>query len=116
MTGAWVDDIPLRVILLAFSDGTYKFTIHPPATSWFIKRAVGVAKASALPKTQYVGSIHAKQLYELAVIKQKYDPNPYMKNVSLLAIVRQMVGQCGTMGIRVDTSRTEPAAADAAKS
>jgi large subunit ribosomal protein L11 len=107
MSVPYRDDIPLRVKLYAYSDSTYNFTVHPPATSYLILRAAGVEKGTSRAMHDYVGSIHCKQLYELARLKHKNDTNPYMREVSLEAIVRQMVGQCKSIGIKVDCSRTE---------
>lgn len=108
----YIDDIPLRVRLEAFSDGTYHFTVHPPMSSWLLKRAAGVEKGAATTGTQVVGTVHAKHLYHIAQIKQKYDNNAYMNQVSIESIVRQLVGQCGSMGIKIDCSRTDKSTAD----
>ena len=107
LTTQYIDDIPLRVKLYSYADGTYNFTIHPPQTSWLIKRAAGISKGSSTPGSSIVGTIHAKQLYEIAKVKQQFDSNAYMSDVTLLAIVRQMVGQCKSMGINVDVSRMD---------
>jgi large subunit ribosomal protein L11 len=39
----------MRVILSAYVDRSFKFIIKPPPTSWFVKKAAGLQKASDKP-------------------------------------------------------------------
>ena len=41
-TGHFNPDVPMRVILKAFTDRSFKFLIKPPPSSWFIKKAAGI--------------------------------------------------------------------------
>lgn len=102
---AYKDDVVCRVKLIAMSDGTYSFSIHPPSTSQLLLKACAAPKGAATPGSQIVGTIHAKQVYELAKAKKEMDPNSYMATVSVESIARQIVGQCRGMGIAVDCSR-----------
>ena len=35
-------DVPMRVVLKAYIDRSFKFTVKPPPTSYFIKKASGL--------------------------------------------------------------------------
>jgi len=41
-TKAYDKDIPVPVVLEAFSNRSFTFTVKTPPTSWFLKRCVGV--------------------------------------------------------------------------
>jgi large subunit ribosomal protein L11 len=59
----------MRVILRAFTDRSFKFVVKPPPSSWFIKRAAGLAKTSDKPGQNIVGRVGIKYLYEIAKVK-----------------------------------------------
>ena len=40
-TGAYNNEVPMRVVLKAYVDRSFKFVVKPPPTSWFVKRAAG---------------------------------------------------------------------------
>ena len=50
------------------------------------------------PGHEIVGSVHVKQLYEIALSKKR---NTNLQNLSEEAIVRTIIGQCSSMGIKV---------------
>ena len=68
-------DVPMRVLLKAYADRSFKFTIKPPPTSYFIKKAAGLQKASPLPGHESAGRVSVKYIYEIAKVKQKADPD-----------------------------------------
>ena len=37
-------DVPMKVVLLAFADRSFKFFLKPPETSWFLRKAAGISK------------------------------------------------------------------------
>eukprot|EP01035_Chromulina_nebulosa_P039720 gene39720-53701_t len=57
-TKGYEKDVPLPVVLTAYSDRSFKFIVKSPATSWFIKKCVGVEKGSARPGHNIVGKLH----------------------------------------------------------
>jgi large subunit ribosomal protein L11 len=69
------EDTPLRIILTAYKDKTYKFDIRSPPTAWMVKKACGIAKGSGTAGREKVGLISAKAIYEIAKIKKDMDPN-----------------------------------------
>jgi len=38
----YTDDLPMRVKLYAYNDGSYTFTCHLPQTSWFLKKCASI--------------------------------------------------------------------------
>jgi large subunit ribosomal protein L11 len=89
----------MRVILTAFADRSFKFIVKPPPTTWFIKKASGLAKMSDKPGHNVIGRVSIKYIYEAAKIKQEVDPTLVERDVE--AIVRSMLGSCKAMGIEV---------------
>ena len=81
-------DIPMRVVLKAYVDRSYKFVVKPPPTTWFIKRASGTQKGGALPGQITAGRIGMKYLYEIAKIK--FDVDPGLKEHDVEGICRMM--------------------------
>jgi large subunit ribosomal protein L11 len=79
-------------------------TKTPPAT-YFIKKAAGLAAGSQKPGHSTAGAVSLKHLHEIAVVKQGDTPH-----VPLQSVVKNLVGTCRSMGIRV-VARPEDAAA-----
>ena len=92
-------DVPMRVVLKAYVDRSFTFIIKPPPTTWFIKRAAGIEKASKLPGHEQAGRISVKYLYEIAKIKQQTDPTLIEHDPE--GICRMLLGTCKSMGIEV---------------
>jgi large subunit ribosomal protein L11 len=97
------DDLPLRVKLSVLNDGSYNFSVHAPFTSYFLKKCAGLDKASARPGHEIVGKVHAKQIYEIAKIKQ--NDNEELALTPLESIYRSIVHSCKGMGLEVDYSK-----------
>ena len=72
-TSRFEDEIPMRVRLEAFNDGSYTFEAFTPPTSWFLKRAAGVAKGASNPGHELAGAVHVKQIYEVSFASQAGD-------------------------------------------
>ena len=60
----------MRVEVTAYDDRTFTYTQKLPATSYFLKLAAGVEKGASSPGHETVASVSAKQVYEIAKIKQ----------------------------------------------
>ena len=74
-TGEFHPDVPMRVILRAYVDRSFKFTVKPPPTTYFIKKASGLLKGSVKPGHDSAGRLSVKYVYEIAKIKQEVDPD-----------------------------------------
>jgi large subunit ribosomal protein L11 len=86
--------IPAEITV--FSDGSFKFILKSPPTSFLIKKAAGIEKGSTNPNSIKVGTVTRKQLREIADIKR-----PDMNTKDTDAIVRQLEGTALNMGVEV---------------
>jgi ribosomal protein L11 len=68
-------------------------------------QACGIEVCAHYPGTETVAKIHVKQLYEIAKIKQKGDPN--LKHLDLLAITRSLASTCKGFGVEVDQRKVQ---------
>ena len=89
----------MRVRLTAFDDRSFRYALLAPPTSWFLKRAAGVAKGAGAPGKETVASISAKAVYEIARAKQRHDPA--LAEIPLESLARSIVASAKSMGIRV---------------
>jgi len=64
------DDV-IPVILTAYEDRTFTFITKTPVTSHLIKKAIKVAKGSATPNKDKVGTLSTSDLDKIASIKLK---------------------------------------------
>lgn len=105
-TNHFSPDVPMRVILTAYTDRTYEYKIKPPPSTWFFKRLADQVYGITEPGTQYVATVGVKYLYELAKVFKEF--NPDMKNYSLFGIVRSFILNCENMGFKVVKDRVPP--------
>ena len=91
-------DVPIPVELSAFSNRSFTFIVKTPPTSWFLKRCAGVESGSARPGHDFVGKIHAKQIYEIAKVKQT---DGHMKDIPLKSLCRTIACSAASMGLKV---------------
>jgi large subunit ribosomal protein L11 len=86
--------IPAEITI--FTDGSFKFLLKSPPTSFLIKKAAGIDKGSTNPNTVKVGKLTRKQLAEIADIKRND-----MNTKDTDAIIRQLEGTARNMGVEV---------------
>lgn len=94
-TAARIGEI-IPAVITIFGDGSFKFELKSPPTTFLILKAAGVDKGSSKPNAIKVGSITRKQVREIAEIKIKDMNTPDME-----AIMRQIEGSALNMGIDV---------------
>jgi len=90
----------MRVRLTAFDDRSFRYALLAPPTSWFLKRAAGVAKGASAPGKETIASVSAKAVYEIARVKQRHDPA--LAEIPLESLARSIVASARSMGIRVE--------------
>lgn len=95
-TAEFRDDVPLRVSISVYADKSYDWALKMPPSSYFIKRAAGLARGAARPGHETVSSISLKHLYEIARVKA-----PDMPGVPMRSVVRTLMYQCRSMGVSV---------------
>lgn len=86
--------IPAEITI--FSDGSFKFELKSPPSTFLIMKAAGIEKGSPVPQSQKVGKISRKQLAEIAEVKRKD-----MNTQDIGAIVKQLEGTALQMGVEV---------------
>lgn len=86
----------IPVVITIFEDRSFTFVTKVPPVSALLKKAVGLAKASAVPNKDKVGSITNKQVEEIA---QKKMPDLNAHDVN--AAMNIVKGTARSMGIDV---------------
>ena len=86
--------VPAEITI--FTDGSFKFELKSPPSTFLIMKAAGIDKGSSVPQSQKVGKISRKQLAEIAEVKRKD-----MNTSDIDAIVRQLEGTALQMGVEV---------------
>jgi large subunit ribosomal protein L11 len=86
--------IPVEITV--YKDRTFTFVTKSPPAGVLLKKAAGLAKASATPGKEIVGQVTRKQVEEIARIKQK-DLNAH----TLEAACRIVEGTARSSGIKV---------------
>lgn len=89
-------DVPLRVQISVYADKTYDWKLKMPPSSYFIKKAAGLARGAGRPGHESVATISLKHLYEIAKVKA-----PDMPGVPLRSVVKTLMFQCRSMGVGV---------------
>lgn len=87
--------VPAEITI--FQDGSFKFILKSPPTSFLIKRAAGVEKGASNPKTDHVATLTRQQVREIAELKFK-DLNA----LDMEGAMRQIEGTARQMGITVE--------------
>lgn len=86
----------LGVVITVFHDKTFTFLTKTPPASVLLKRAANLAKGSAEPNRDKVGTVTLDELKEIARIKM-----PDLNAASLEAAVKIVEGTARSMGIEV---------------
>ena len=86
--------IPAEITI--FADGSFKFELKSPPASVLLKKAAGVEKGSANPRSEKVGTITRAQLREIAEMKMK-DLNA----IDIEGAMKQIEGTARNMGITI---------------
>ncbi len=86
--------IPAQITI--FTDGSFKFELKSPPTSFLIKKAAGIDKGAANAKTEKVGKLTRKQVKEIVEAK-KADLNA----LSQEAAMRLIEGTARQMGVEI---------------
>ena len=89
--------MPVPVVITAFADRTYAFTMKTPPNTYFLKKAAGIEKGTtAAGKNAPVGRVTTTQLREIAAQKMKD-----MNATDVEAAVRMLAGSARSMGLTV---------------
>eukprot|EP01018_Ginkgo_biloba_P033925 Gb_09384 [translate_table: standard] len=91
-------ETPMSVMVTAYKDNTFEFTVKSPSVTWYLKKAAGIQSGSSKPGHQIAGTITVKHIYEIAKVKQS---DPYCQYMSLESICKSIISTARTMGIQV---------------
>ncbi len=86
----------IPVVVTVYSDRSYSFITKTPPASVLLKRAANLAKGSAEPNKNKVGTVTLKQVEEIAKLKM-----PDLNAGSLETAVKTVAGTARSMGIDV---------------
>jgi large subunit ribosomal protein L11 len=90
------DGLIIPAVVTIYSDRSYTFVTKTPPAPVLLKRAANIAKGSAEPNKNKVGTVTAKQVEEIAKIKL-----PDLNCDSLESAVRSVAGTARSMGLDV---------------
>ena len=86
----------IPAVVTVYSDRSYTFITKTPPASVLLKRAANLAKGSAEPNKNKVGTVTHKQVEEIAKLKM-----PDLNAASLEAAVQTVKGTARSMGLEV---------------
>src|ERR671915_2215406 len=86
----------IPVVVTVFSDRSYSFITKTPPASILLKRAANLAKGSAEPNKNKVGTVTQKQVEDIAKLKL-----PDLNAGSLESAIKTVAGTARSMGIDV---------------
>lgn len=86
--------VPAEITI--FSDGSFKFNLKSPPTSFLIKKAAGIEKGSQRANVDKVGRLTRQQVREIAEVKLKD-----MNSLDIEGAMRQIEGTARQMGVEI---------------
>ena len=86
----------IPVIVTVYADRSYSFITKTPPASVLLKRAANLAKGSAEPNKNKVGTVTQKQVEDIAKLKM-----PDLNCASIEAAVKTVAGTARSMGLDV---------------
>src|SRR5678816_3530081 len=86
----------IPVVVTIYSDRSYTFITKTPPAAVLLKRSANIAKGSAEPNKNKVGTVTVKQVEEIAKTKM-----PDLNCDSLESAVRTVAGTARSMGLDV---------------
>ncbi|GAB1420864.1 50S ribosomal protein L11 [Anaerolineales bacterium] len=88
------DIIPAEITI--FQDGSFKFILKSPPTSFLIKQTAGIKSGAGNPKEDVAGKLTRAQVKEIAEIKMAD-----MNALDIEAAMRQVEGTARQMGVQI---------------
>jgi large subunit ribosomal protein L11 len=86
----------IPAVVTVYSDRSYSFITKTPPAPVLLKRAANLAKGSAEPNKNKVGTVTSKQVEDIAKLKM-----PDLNCVDLKAAVNTVLGTARSMGVEV---------------
>ena len=89
--------MPIPVVITAYADKSFTFTMKTPPATFLLKKAAGIKSGSSKAHVDKVGKVTRAQLEEIAKTKQAD-----LTAADLEAAVRTIAGSARSMGITVE--------------
>lgn len=86
--------LPIPVVITVYSDRSFTFITKTPPASVLLRKISGIAKGSAVPNRDKVGTVNRAQLEEIATTKM-----PDLTAADMDAAVRTIAGTARSMGL-----------------
>jgi large subunit ribosomal protein L11 len=86
----------VSVYIKVYEDRTYDFTVSTPLTTELIKKAIGIQKGSAKPRSSKVGKITQSQLRSVAEVKMRD-----LNTTDIEQAMKVVAGSAKAMGVEV---------------
>ena len=90
------EGLVLPVVVTIYQDRSFSLQIKTPPAAILLKRAAGIAKASAIPHKDKIGKVTRAQVQDIAQTKL-----PDLNCVSIESAMRVIEGTARSMGIEV---------------
>jgi large subunit ribosomal protein L11 len=87
----------IPVVVTVYSDRTYSFVTKTPPAAVLLKKVANIAKGSAEPNKNKVGTVTMKQVQEIAQTKM-----PDLNAANLEAAIKIVMGTARSMGLDVE--------------
>jgi large subunit ribosomal protein L11 len=87
----------IPVVVTVYSDRTYSFVTKTPPAAVLLKKVANIAKGSAEPNKNKVGTVTMKQVQEIAQTKM-----PDLNAANLEAAMKIVMGTARSMGLDVE--------------
>lgn len=95
-TKAMEQGMIIPAVITVFDDRSFTFITKMPPISSLLKKAAGLAKASAVPNRTKVGKVTKKQVEEIAARKM-----PDLNTKQVKSAMRMVEGTARSMGIEI---------------
>ncbi|MEC5205179.1 MULTISPECIES: 50S ribosomal protein L11 [Vogesella] len=89
--------MPIPVVITAYADKSFTFTMKTPPATFLLKKAAGIKSGSSKAHVDKVGKVTRAQLEEIAKTKQAD-----LTAADLDAAVRTIAGSARSMGLEVE--------------
>ncbi|OHX16851.1 50S ribosomal protein L11 [Chromobacterium amazonense] len=89
--------MPIPVVITAYADKSFTFTMKTPPATFLLKKAAGIKSGSSKAHADKVGKVTRAQLEEIAKTKQAD-----LTAADLDAAVRTIAGSARSMGLEVE--------------
>ncbi|KAM2695464.1 hypothetical protein EV1_039954 [Malus domestica] len=78
-TQKYKPDTPMAVIITAFKDNTFEFTMRSLSVTWYLKKAAGIESGSSRPGHAVTSTLSVRHVYEIAKVRAGARESAYQR-------------------------------------